>query len=408
VEEIKTTLINDEVLKSFISCHRKAFLMERKLSQESAFREATEQNTFTTEYLGMKLVTKVDEFVKVDGKKAVVLDIHSKTIRERHKILASFLALILKLNGNEMPIFIRTLEGLKKIYPRKEKAEQVLLKVKEVFSKNQPPDPTFSFACRNCPFHNECVSFASKKGDISMINGIGEGRKKALQKAGYSTVEEVSQADPEILSKYMGINAKQAEKIVLQAKSVSTSEWFLIDKSKHIPRHIYEYFFDVEKAADETYLLGVLLKGKKENTYKYFLLLEGDWKSGWENFLKFIKLHPRAPIYHYDVFDKKVIEKFGALSGKSVKSILNRLEDLYDIITHTFVLPVRFYSLKDVARTVGFDWRMGDFNGYEAMKYLTEWKNKKNESLLKKIVTYNEDDCRALVAIKEKVSKILK
>ncbi|WP_036221835.1 TM0106 family RecB-like putative nuclease [Mesoaciditoga lauensis] len=407
MEEIETILINEEILKSFISCHRKAFLIEEEIQRNGiSLPDLDDGRTFAANYVGMQLVVKVDEFVTIDGEKTAVLDIRSKTIRERHKILASFLAFIMSLNEFDMAIAIKTTEELRRIYPRKEKAERLLSSMKEVFS-GPSPHPTFSFACRNCPFHNDCVKFASEKGDISMINGVGQGRKKALEKAGYSNVKEISRANPETLSKYMGISVAQAEKIVLQARSVSTSKWFLIDKNKKVPDRTTEYFFDVEKAADETYLLGVLLKTKKKTVYKYFILLEEEWEEEWENFLNFVKLHPRSPIYHYDVFDRNVIEKFGFLSHKSVKNVLNRLEDLYAIITHSFILPVRFYSLKDVARTVGFEWRLEDLNGYEAMKLLTEWKEKRDEEILEKIAMYNEDDCRALLAVKEKIGKIL-
>lgn len=410
MEEIETLIVNDEILKSFISCHRKAFLLEKEARQRD-LSQKNEKLYFKAKYEGMVLFSKADDFVEMNGQKFVVLDVHSATIRERHKISASFLAFIMALNKNEIPISFRTPEGLKIVYPRIDKAKQILLKIKEILSRKKAPNPTFSFACRNCPFHTECVEFASKEGDISMINGIGEGRKKALQKAGYSTINEVSKADPKLLAKYMGINVQQAQKIVLQALSVNTSKWFLVnnkDKDLKIFNRNYEYFFDVEKAADETYLFGILLKEKNEVTYRYFLLLENEWKVEWENFLNFVNVHPRAPIYHYDVFDRNVMEKFAFMSSKNVDRTLKRFQDMYNLVKRYFVVPVRFYSLKDVAKSIGFNWRVENFNGYEAMKQLTEWKNKKDKALLQKIVEYNEDDCRALMVVKEKVSEMMK
>ncbi|WP_456399351.1 TM0106 family RecB-like putative nuclease [Mesoaciditoga sp.] len=410
MEEIETLIVNDEILKSFISCHRKAFLLEKEARQRD-LSQKNEKLYFKAKYEGMVLFSKADDFVEMNGQKFVVLDVHSATIRERHKISASFLAFIMALNKNEIPISFRTPEGLKIVYPRIDKAKQILLKIKEILSRKKAPNPTFSFACRNCPFHTECVEFASKEGDISMINGIGEGRKKALQKAGYSTINEVSKADPKLLAKYMGINVQQAQKIVLQALSVNTSKWFLVnnkDKDLKIFNRNYEYFFDVEKAADETYLFGILLKEKNEVTYRYFLLLENEWKVEWENFLNFVNVHPRTPIYHYDVFDRNVMEKFAFMSSKNVDRTLKRFQDMYNLVKRYFVVPVRFYSLKDVAKSIGFNWRVENFNGYEAMKQLTEWKNKKDKALLQKIVEYNEDDCRALMVVKEKVSEMMK
>ncbi len=393
--EIVTLNIDQVLLRNFILCPRKSFLSRKNINHMQ------DELTFVAEYEGLRLWAKADKIVEMDGKSAALISRSSKSVRERHKIELAYLAFVLFLNDKRLVVGIELLTGTKRIYPRIERISPILLKMKRVLKSSIPPEPTFSYACRNCPFHRECVEYAAQKGDISMINGVGERRKYALEKAGYLTVKDISEADPELISRYTGVPFKEAERIVKQAESIKTSHWFALEKI-NLSSNEYEYFFDVEKGENEIYLLGVVAKVGEKSTYKYFIMGK-KWRKTWKDFLSFINTYPSAPIYHYDVFDRNVVNKFETKFKANTESIIERFVDLYKTVTHSLVLPVRFYSLKDVARIVGFKWRVKDFNGYKAMLTLSKWEKSQDPEILKKIVTYNEDDCRALMAIKEKM-----
>ncbi len=365
------------------------------------------ESALKAKFMGMELRAEALKCEKVNGKPSAIFEIHSRNLKERHRVLASFYRLILDINGEKMELFVKNAEGeVRKIRPHLERAQRILVKMKDVFEMPNPPKPTFSFSCKNCDFYRECVNWAIEAGDISMINGVGEGRKRALMKAGYKKVEDVANSDEDHLSKYLGIGIEEAKRIKMQAKALEFSKWFMV-KGVNLKEKKYEYYFDVEKANGETYLLGLLSKEEEKLTYRYFILKE-DWEKEWCDFLKAVRLHPTAPIYHYDVFDKKVIEKLAVLSHRHVKGVLKRMVDLYRLVHSSFILPVRFYSLKDVAHTLGFEWRIKSYNGYEAMMALEEWKNTHDEELLKTITLYNEDDCRALFVVKNRIVQIAK
>lgn len=370
---------------------------------ENQIQEIAKEDVFLTEYSGMTLIAKADEIIKVNGDRVAILDKSSKSVKERHRIELAFLAFVLSLRDEEISVGIRLNGELRLMYPNTDKIPLILSEIKESFSSTIPPEPSFSYACKNCPFHTDCINFAIKNGDITMINGIGEGRKRALRKAGFLKVDDVAKSDPEVISKYTGVDLKEAKRIVKQAESISTSKWFPIDEFT-LPASEFEYFFDVEKGEGKIYLFGVLLKEKAKSRYRYFIL-DDHWESAWKDFLDFVNIHPKAPIYHYDVFDKDVIRKFGSLTKMNTRELNARLVDLYKLIIHSFILPVRFYSLKDVARTIGFNWRIGSFSGYEAMKALSMWEKSKNSDILSKITIYNEDDCRALMAVKTRLEQ---
>jgi len=395
--EMITLDIDQGILRNFIVCPRKSFLLKKKTNY---LRDGL---TFVAKYEGMNLWAKVEKVIEIDGKNVVLISKASKSMRERHKIELAYLAFILLLNGKKLGVGIELLTGIRKVYPRIDRIPPILLEMKRVFNNSLPPEPTFSYACKNCPFHRECVECAVKKGDISMINGIGGKRKHALEKAGYLTVKDISAANPELISRYTGISSKEAQRIVKQAESIRTSQWFRLEKIE-ISSNKCEYFFDVEKGENEIYLFGVVAKVGKDDTYKYFIMGR-EWEEPWKNFLAFMNIYPDAPVYHYDVFDRNVVNKFATRSKMDAEDFIGRFVDLYKVVTRSFILPVRFYSLKDVARTVGFEWRVENFTGYEAMRALSAWEKSQDPEILKKIATYNEDDCRALMAVKEKMEK---
>ena len=367
-------------------------------------QETIEGGTFLANYHGMTLVAKADGFAEVNGNRVAIIDKSSKTLKERHRIELAFLAFVLYLRGEKFSIGIRLNDDLRITRPNINRIPSLLSKIKESFSSEIPPEPSFSYNCKNCPFHAECIDFAIKNGDITMINGVGEGRKRALKKAGFLKVDDVARSDPEVISKYTGVGLKEAERIVKQAESISTSKWFRVDEFT-LPTSEAEYFFDVEKGENQIYLFGIILKEKTKSQYRYFTLND-HWKSAWNDFLDFVNVHPKAPIYHYDVFDRDVIMRFGSLARMDTEELTERLVDLYKMIIHSFILPVRFYSLKDVARTVGFDWRIKNFSGYEAMRALSVWGKNKDPDILSKIILYNEDDCRALMRVKASLEQM--
>ena len=57
---------------------------------------------------------------------------------------------------------------------------------------------------------------------------------------------------------------------------------------------------------------------------------------------------------------------------------------------------------KQIAKLIGFKWRDLDPSGANSIAWYDEYiKNPSNEAALERIIKYNEDDCRAMVAVKE-------
>jgi len=75
--------------------------------------------------------------------------------------------------------------------------------------------------------------------------------------------------------------------------------------------------------------------------------------------------------------------------------------DLHAKLVDTAVLPLYFYSLKDVAGYLGYKWDDSEAGGAESVAWYNDWVEKGDKSILKRILKYNEDDVRATLLIKE-------
>ena len=124
----------------------------------------------------------------------------------------------------------------------------------------------------------------------------------------------------------------------------------------------------------------------------------------WQKFLDFLATLEDFVIYHYAYYERQVFERltlrYGAPSAL-VSKFKDNTVDLHVKVIDSVVLPLYFYSLKDVAGYVGYKWDNPDAGGAESVVWYNDWLEKNDPEIIKKILRYNEDDVRATLAVKE-------
>jgi predicted RecB family nuclease len=74
--------------------------------------------------------------------------------------------------------------------------------------------------------------------------------------------------------------------------------------------------------------------------------------------------------------------------------------DLYtSVIRPRTEWPTRDYSIKSIARHLGFDWRDEDPSGASSIEWYESWLQTGDAAVRKRILAYNEDDCRATAVV---------
>jgi predicted RecB family nuclease len=101
------------------------------------------------------------------------------------------------------------------------------------------------------------------------------------------------------------------------------------------------------------------------------------------------------------------LSKLHGAPDRFFESVLPRFFDLHEWVTRTVSLPIESYTLKLIARWVGFEWRNSAANGAQAICWYSEWLETGNAEVLEDIVLYNEDDCRATYQVKDWLAQFL-
>ncbi|WP_245915920.1 TM0106 family RecB-like putative nuclease [Merismopedia glauca] len=373
-----------------------------------------------------KLVTLVsapDLLVKQPGKSYfgdwvyVPIDIHlGKRPKLEYQIVAAYHAYLLSfvqgISSEKAWLILRGkgwyLVNLERSLPQMQEALQASLAMlvhgrePEVFISRQ--------ICNLCPWFSSCYQIAKSQEHLSLIPGVSPTRYQSLQKLGLNTAEAIANSDPAQLALEIGLDT--AQQLVNQAKSLTNN--CAIPRQPHFPANYLpnspiEIYFDIEAEPDLNldYLLGVLVVNQEEETqtfHPFFAEKPTDEGSIWEQFIDLVSSYPKAPIFHFSPYEAETVKRLAKLyqtpKGQT-RALLARFVDLHKRLHSAVTLPVESYSLKSIARWMGFHWRYPQANGSLCICWYNNWLETGSSSWLDLIVAYNEDDCLATYQIKE-------
>lgn len=338
-------------------------------------------------------------------------------LKDEYKFPLVFASLILEKVQGARPqdAYIINADGEAKSFlidPFLDKFQLTLKEIEKVLEGEKPP-PFIKGGCKRSPWFSICEEETKGCQDISLIHGISQRDQRDLYELGIKTVSQLAKADMRHLQEGLeGWNYDKLIRIRNQAE-VLVSGQPLIVQHYNFPEVENEVYFDVE--SDPTrgiiFLFGLLIKkqGRKTADFQYFLAKEKDGeKKMWEDFLTFLSKLEDFVIYHYGYYEKHVLQqmekRYGIPSDLTKKFRENSL-DLYNIATSSVILPLYFYSLKDIAGFIGYKWNDLGAGGGEALTWYDQWLQTHKKEFLNKLIKYNEDDTRATLAIKEWLEK---
>jgi uncharacterized protein len=333
---------------------------------------------------------------------------------------------------------------------------RMLWELMQTLERQQAPEVFISRQkCNLCHWYSSCYAIAHSQKHLSLLPGITPVRYTQLQALDITTLESLAKTSPTLLENLPGFDSEVACKIVLQAQSVlenrplilpcqdeiltlseddvTTNETMVVSgryqtldslliypqQKNHLsvnnsPPNIsftapIEFYFDIEAQPDLNldYLLGILVVDRQTNTEQFYSLLAEkpeDEELIWQQFLDLVWQYPDAPIYHFCVYESDTVKRLGKLYRTPyaiVQPILNRFVDVYEKLTQSVALPVESYALKAIARWLGFEWRNPEASGARCIYWYDQWLRTGDRTLLEKIQSYNEDDCRATRSVKD-------
>jgi uncharacterized protein len=290
----------------------------------------------------------------------------------------------------------------------------------EMLQQREEPEVFISRQkCGLCHWYSSCYAIAQREQHISLLPGVTPSRYRDLQTLGVTTVASLAESTISQLESVIDTNV--AFNLVQQAQSIVQNRAILRPRNNQdnpfsqfflplgtLPTAPIELYFDIEAEPELQldYLLGVLVvdnHNQTETFHPFFAEKPSDEASIWQQFLDLVSLYPDAPIFHFSDYEVETTKRLGKLYQMPhhlLQSLLDRFFDLHHHVMNTATLPVESYSLKHLARWLGFEWRDSGVTGSQCVCLYNRWLHSGDRSVLDIIQRYNEDDCRATYHLK--------
>ncbi len=299
-----------------------------------------------------------------------------------------------------------------------------LASVKGIVEGAVSTTPALSGNCSVCHWRTKCREEIDKADDLSLIPFLGRSRRDKFPPtistvaglAGTSLSDLIRNGKSTIPGTGAEVLRTFHARAVLQ-KQASADPYFT--DAVHLPETKTELFFDVETDPfrDLCYLHGFVkrLNGESEREeYVPFFVsepTEDAEEAAFAAALAFVRENCESAVYYYAHHERTtwrhLAQRFpGVATEEDVTTLFRekRFVNLYDDVTRPYMIwPTHTLSLKDLAKFLGFKWRDPDPSGVASIQWFHEWVESGDESIRRRILEYNEDDCLAMRALVDKL-----
>jgi len=343
---------------------------------------------------------------------------------------------VIDIDNVEVEYDLNALTGVKSKENWFDIYNKTVREVEALVNNKKQNKPALGGVCKLCPWQYSCKKWCEETKDLTNIFYLGRSvRDRMNQDVSIVDVDNFMKIDVEEIMKQKEERKKAGDKNFLfrvgkdsLKKSVKRAK-VLYQIKKPVayekiifPKVEYELFFDIEDDPTQgfVYLHGVYERHKGKERFIEFTareLSDKAEKEAWNNFWKYIDSLPKDgfAVYYYSAHEKTMYKKLqkkypDVISAEKVESFFTNKNaiDLYSFVCKNTDWPLGSYSIKAIATYIGFKWRDETPSGALSIQWFNKYLETKDESVLKRILEYNEDDCKATMVLKDGLEKIEK
>jgi predicted RecB family nuclease len=290
--------------------------------------------------------------------------------------------------------------------------------------------PAMASICKACVWRTACTTALREAQDLSLLPELGRSRRDVL--AGqFPTVRDLAVANLERFfepggkkTTFRGVGPEMLRKFQRRAALLQErSPQPYLTRPWQAPASEVELFLDIETdpLRDWCYLHGVVIREQGRDETERF---EAFWmealspaaeRDAFAAVWALIQSRPQASIYVYSSYEKAqyrrlaarypdvcAVEDADALFGNG-----GRVVDLYHgVVRPSSEWATEDFSIKTLAKKLGFKWRDADPSGASSIQWFDEWARTGNATVKQRILDYNEDDCRAMRVLLEGLKRL--
>ncbi len=271
----------------------------------------------------------------------------------------------------------------------------------QILRGSEPPLKVTSTS-KQTPWFDALLNEAKIKNDIALIYDLDSKVLDGLRQVGINNLQDMVSCSVDALPKIKWAGIDTLKRAHIQANALIKNEIIKLSKPD-IPDAQTKIYFDIEgdPFLGVQYLFGLwIVRSNSTPIFKYFLAEKPeDEESMWNNFIDWLKTEQfnDCKIYHYHDYEKQHLNKLSKKYGGSnnLDVFISNLVDLLKITTESYIFPVYFYSIKDIAKYLDFKWQHEKAGGAQSIFWYEQWLESGDRSVLQDIINYNEDDVRA-------------
>lgn len=278
--------------------------------------------------------------------------------------------------------------------------------------------PAYSSTCKNCVWYTACLAALEETNDLTLIPFLGRALRDTMRGT-IATMQELSEINPDgfITDKgkktiFSGLGPDRLRKFQARAKLIVTEDSKpYLSAPITLPVAEHELFFDIEvdPMRDICYLHGFVERTGGDNATESFTAFFANdptpeaEKRAFADAWSFMKDRHPCGIYYYSKYERTIYRKLRAkypdVCAESELEALfdpNNSTDLYfDVVLKATEWPTRDFSIKTLAKHLGFGWRDAHPSGAASIEWFHRWVETRDPDIKQRILDYNEDDCRA-------------
>lgn len=307
--------------------------------------------------------------------------------------------------------------------------QEIKIKATSLLKNETDNKPAYTGMCKLCPWYTSCKKWIKEKHDPTSIFYVGRAMRDTLLKdleiENYDDLininVEKALEDKKKDGKYLyRIGESSLKKCINRARIMKESNGPVIYESPVFPKTSYDLFFDIEDDPTQAfvYLHGVYERSLDGERFVSFVAEEKTDEAervAWQNFWNYIRGLPKDDftVYYYSAHEKTTYRKMskkypGVVDDEELEWFFSseKAVDLYsEIILKNTDWPLMSYSLKEIAQYLNFEWRDVSPSGAASIEWFNKYLETKNPDDMKRILLYNEDDCKATMVIKDYLDK---
>ena len=342
--------------------------------------------------------------------------------------------LIIDIHGEHVEYDLVALMGPRSKQTWWELYEVVKKHVDFLLNNQHQNKPAMGGDCKLCPWYNSCKKWCEETKDLTNVFYLGRSNRDRINEdLLVESLDEFIELDAEEVMKQKEAEKKSGNKDFLYrvgesslAKAITRAN--ILHRTKEpvaygvidLPQVSHELFFDIEDdpTQDFVYMHGVYERTGEGERFVHFTaneLSDEEEKRVWQDFWKYIESLPQDDYavyyfsHHEETTYKRLQKRYpDVISLEAVENFYDQpnVIDLYKTVCKQTDWPIGSYSLKALATYLGFSWRDETPSGALSIQWFNKYLETKDETILNRILEYNEDDCKATMVLKDALNKL--